>query len=249
MERRTLSIVAVLLASMMLAVPLASEDSDATGSGRAFIGSMVYHTEFVVPDETWYHNMQIIVVLDGSEKHRAIEEFIEDPLGSDLSSEPSDDITDKTGSKAHIYQFTTDILSWIDVDIGSNTYTLRIEGIIPEHTGFQMKAGDTVRFTLVSGITNTGQSLGCSITPSNGGEATSVVVGGTVEITAPGTMSYILMPDSYPYDAVYVDFVYEIEGNSTPNGSATLFAAVCFVVAALTIVLLVLGAIPPRWSK
>ena len=71
--------------------------------------------------------------------------------------------------------------------------------------------------------------------------------GMTTSFVAQEGRAYAL--DPYWNDtALYYDVSYYLDV-SAPNGSATLFAAVCFVIAGLTIAILLASLIRPKWSR
>ena len=57
------------------------------------------------------------------------------------------------------------------------------------------------------------------------------------------------MDFDYIYSAVYVDINYDVEGISTPNGSATVYITICAAITIIVFAILVLASIKPKWSK
>ena len=57
------------------------------------------------------------------------------------------------------------------------------------------------------------------------------------------------MEFDYIYSAVYVEINYDVEGVSTPNGSATVYIAICAAITIIVFAVLVLASIKPKWSK
>lgn len=59
--------------------------------------------------------------------------------------------------------------------------------------------------------------------------------------------SYSIRP-TWSDDQLYWDLEYDVEVRS-PNGSATMFAAVCIIISALTIITMAVAVMKPRWAK
>ena len=65
--------------------------------------------------------------------------------------------------------------------------------------------------------------------------------------TDSGYDSYSIRP-TWSDDQLYWDLGYDVEVRS-PNGSATIFAAVCIIISALTIITMAVAVMKPRWAK
>ena len=78
--------------------------------------------------------------------------------------------------------------------------------------------------------------------------AKPIYAGQTEEIHTVSTTSYVIGLDDNSAP-LYIDVTLTVTGDSEPNGSATMFAAICFVIAALTIALLAYAAMKPKWAK
>lgn len=252
MNRNT--VVATVLAVIVLAclAPVAADEADADTTVTLKISDKyVYAGTFVMPDGEYYMQYSTMMFIDGSEGHRQMEAYIADPLNNSIP-EIDDEVWLRTGDYAgtlvHAYtsQSTDD---YPDM----NTYAGTIKGDIVlepfgENLEIAVRPGEDIRVSLISSSDESGNEIDLYI--SHNGMTDSLSAGSTFYDAPKSLTTYSIGVGQYIYtnDLIYI---YEIsyEGGSEPNGSATMFAAICFVIAALTIGILVYAAMKPKWAK
>lgn len=247
---RTVAVTMAIAALMVIcAVPLASEESDAdTTTTLKLSEQYIYYGTFIMPEGefNWTIGGQFMFV-DGSEEHSQMLAYLEDPLHNDAPSrDNSAEISHgmHAGELIHAYSWqSSDNYPYI------NTYDGRMIGDIVlepygENLDITVRPGDTFTITLLS--TTSHRDLYINTV----GNQTEVSLGDTFSVDVNSLTTFNVGLGQYSSNNdLYVIYTFSYDGGSEPNGSATVFAAICFMIAALVIALLVVASMRPKWSS
>ncbi len=257
--------IAMALVVTVCLVPAAADDSDADGTDTYRMGAYLFGGELTIPMDIGNYfepeslfDDERIYLLEGSENYERMMEYIDDVTDDDPTNDRDVSITsdDRAIIPSHpgetmliCYTDNYEWYNWVYF-LDQSTPTDLLAEPYGEAT-YTVKQGDTLTITIDRieasfGDTNPHVAYWPSEYDSYNGKP--VYVGQTQEIHAISTTSYVIGLDdgSAP---LYYDVTVTVTGDSEPNGSATMFAAICFVIAALTIALLAYAAMKPKWAK
>lgn len=244
MDRKMMAIIAVLALSMTtIAIPM--DDSDAETQTTYMSEYYIVHaaTTWKTEYESSYSNM--LYFNEGSENHKTMLKYIEDGKTPVLK----DDRKNLSGN-VHLYMMTTwnlDTVIYIYVKNAENVMLFGETVKEPYNNSFFVKAGDTFRFHAYSVKDMFGNSGEARIGDTNVSEDTYVETAKTSKEIS--IQFYNSWSPSVEYHSLFFIVNYEVSGQSEPNGSATVFFALCAVVAVIGLGLLVVAAMKPKWSK
>lgn len=250
MNGKIAALVAVAVFGLVCLAPLVSEDSSAETYERRVSTTYVYQADFDIVN-TGNLDDTYLYMIDGSSNHAAIEAYLKDPRNTaPPTGDDRSQLKDNIGGTVHVYK----AVSWnndvIDYGNGWKSGTLRLS---PYNVSdlFKGDVEDLVKLRINSVTDSTGKKLedeslyiytrGLSESYNN------IYVGTTAKYVIEKDSSFFIRPEWSSTTLCYnLEFDLEI---LKPNGSATTFMAVCFVISAITIALLAFGALKPKWSK
>lgn len=250
---RTASVAVLAIVAIACLVPLTSESSDADTTATIKISDQyVYYGTFVMPEGEFYFGIgDQFMFLDGSEGYEQMQAYIRDPLNNDA---PDTDQTDEINSGKHAGELIH-AYSWQNSDDYPyiNTYDGLIIGRIVlepygENLEITVRPGDTFTLTLLSSTTEDGGERDLYVNTYGNQSELSVGSTFTRDVSSLTTFSVGLGQYTF-YNDLYVEYTFSYDGGSVPNGSATVFAAICIIIAALVVAALVVAALKPKWSK
>ena len=244
MDRRIIAIMAVMVLGMTTFV-IPMDDSDAKTQtvymSEFYIvhGSTVWKNDY----ESSYSNM--LYFNEGSENHKTMLKYLEDGKTPVLK-----DDRDNLSGNVHLYMMTTWSMDTTIYIYVRNAENVLVPGEIvkePFNNSFFVKAGDTFRFHASSIKDMYGNT-------SNAYIGSTDILNDTYVETAKTSKEISLRFDyswspSIEYHSLFFIVDYEVSGQSEPNGSATVFIALCAVMAVIGLGLLIIAAIKPKWSK
>ena len=257
--------IAMALVVTVCLVPATADDSEADGTDTFRMGAYLFGGELTIPVDIGNYlepeslfDEDRIYLLEGSENYERMMEYIDDVTDDDPANDRDVSITsdDRAIIPSHpgetmliCYTDTYEWYNWVYF-IDQSTPTELLAEPYGE-TAYTVKQGDTLIITVDRIEASFGDTNPHVVYwPSEYGNyyGKPVYAGQTTEIQAVSTTSYVigLDDDTAP---LYLDVTVTITGDSEPNGSATMFAAICFVIAALTIALLAYAAMKPKWAK
>ena len=244
MDRKMMAIIAVLALSMTtIAIPM--DDSDAETQTTYMSEYYIVHatTAWKTEYESSYSN--VLYFNEGSENHKTMLKYIEDGKTPVLK-----DDRDNLSGNVHLYMMATwnlDTVIYIYVKNAENVMLFGETVKEPYNNSFFVKAGDTFRFHAYSVKDMFGNSGEAHIGDTNVSEDTYVETAKTSKEIS--IQFYNSWSPSVKYHSLFFIVNYEVSGQSEPNGSATVFFALCAVVAVIGLGLLVVAAMKPKWSK
>ena len=250
MDRKILAVLvlAILTASGMVAVM--ADDSDASTSERVS-NNNVYRGEFTIPDWRYYDEYydpfyyNYLYFIEGSENDQTMERYLRDH-NVDVTDDDRDRILEigRSGGsdqKVKVYEFTEYMSSGIWWGGQESSAELVLEAYNP--VSFFVKSGNTLEFTVISCVDNMGNDVRVYWQDENW---TYHYADPTIEIDTHKSGEYEF---GLEMNTLYCDIVYNVSGNSEPNGSSTIFIVVCAAITVFVFALLALAALKPKWSK
>lgn len=253
----SLSVVAII--AMACILPLTFDESDADSTERIST-QYVYRAQFELefPEgfevdnpygqdyEDWLSSWELYFI-DGSTNDQAMERYLEDPLENSVQSDDRSILENyPAGTPINIYVFFS----------GDGGQQTRIdyfsqyeygEKVLEPYGGlsFFVKAGDTFSLEIISieGIPED-RHPSVRVWYDNFYEDISSELEFTHEFTKSGEVNVELNTSS-----LYTDVVYDVSGESSPNGSATAYIIICALVTIVVLAILVYVARKPGWSK
>lgn len=241
MNTRAIAMGIVLMVAAACVVPALSDDSDAADTTRTSV-FYIYEAKITY---NGVHYTAVIYFNEGSENHNKFLQYLENPTGSSYAGETD---SPSRGSECIAYYLSTS---------ESDTYYINGEYVtgklVQEPYGnsiLSVKSGDDLKVTVNSATNDEGESVSCYLYKYGSlySKVLTLTTGTEVSMNATVTSTYVIWVDS-PYTTVFLDVSFTASGQSVPNGSATAFAAVCFVIAALAIGLIAFASLKPKWSK
>ena len=237
-------IVAVLIA--MCVAPVLADESDGETETRVS-GAYVYKATAVL--EANPHSISLLnidmVFIDGSENDRMMDAYLADPGNMSISviEDDSDDISRVTeDTPVNLYRFQS-YTGYTGMSF--NDVYLDPEVVLEPYAGgmtFFVRAGDT--FELTASITdNRGHPSGYMYLYDG---INSTDFDGHFEKTYDANTTVRLSVDG---NTLYFDVTYTASGYSLPNGSPTVFVAVCAGITVVVLGILVYAGLKPKWSK
>ncbi len=257
MHKRMIAVTAIAVMVLMCLAPTVSAEKVNEDTGRV-IGVYIYEAEFIIPSdlEEWQvENLRddSFYMVKGSDNQRLMDRFLEDPYSVDMAGDDRDILLENKGKTVYVYRLNSYIYSECSIyfpgcDSKEGEIVMEPRGI-----EFVVKAGGEMRLTItdIEYYNDIEQDL--RFYPATMQYIDTVLGIGDTATVEPGTTTvYLLGMNSYNYsngETLYIDVTYEVTGNSEPDGSPILFAAICFIIAALMIVLVVIAAIRPKWAE
>lgn len=249
MNSRIVAIALIAVIGMTIVAPAVSEDSSAATEMEGRISPFyISSAETVVPEQ-----MQTVVntmyMLHGSENQLAMEAYLRDPQNSvSVKGDDRDIIAEsEPGTKMDVYACSYNSYResiWVS---GNVELTPRLA---PYDIDVDAEAGDIVKIRIVEAGGNSTGYINIIRFVKDGPDPSSsnISIGGTyiTEMMEGESLSMtVAWMDSEDF---YADVRYDISV-SAPNGSATLFAAVCIAIAALVLILMIVAMLKPKWAK
>ncbi len=252
MKRMTAMITLVVAMLVLIAPVLIAEDASAGSVLKDRISSYnVLESVTTLESTGFVYGSEYYMMIEGSENHRAMEAYIADPLNGRVTSDDREILYENVGETVHIYYLTS--YDWSERDIWVQDKNLHFTRVLEAYGApIPAESDDVVKIRFIDAVSNTGSSSDtvyiCSVDGSGVKNTEySMYAGMLTSFVAEEGHTYTL--ESYwSSGGLYFDVSYYLDV-SAPNGSATLFAAVCFVIAGLTIAILLASLIRPKWSR
>ena len=240
----------VVIGLLLCTTPAMMDESDASVSER-FTENYLYYAQFEkqsIPYDDWYY-VDYLYYIDGSEKDKQMDLYISDPQRYSISSSDDRELitSSPAGTLVNVYMCSNYYSEEYTQTISYNEQEKNATKILDPYGGvsFFVRAGDTLEITVNS------------LTLSNGTNTPRAYISvdyDQVYLNPSFSHRYtksteINMDFDYIYYAVYVEINYDVEGVSTPNGSATVYIAICAAITIIVFAVLVLASIKPKWSK
>lgn len=252
MGKTTIMLAAVVAVAMLIAPVLMTEDSSAGSvmEGRT-TSCNVLEGITVLEDSSAFSDDSMYVMVEGSENHRAMEAYIADPLNGCVAGDDFSLIPENIGKTIHLYYRTA--YDMTETDVWFQDKPVHVTRVLESYgIPIPAKSDDVVKIRFNEAVSNEGKestNVYLNYTEESNSWAceSNMYKGMTTSFVAQEGRAYAL--DPYWNDtALYYDVSYYLDV-SAPNGSATLFATVCFVIAGLTIAILLASLIRPKWSR
>ncbi len=250
MNGKIAALIAVAVFGLVCLAPMVADDSSAETYERRVSTVYIYQADFEIV-VTGDLDENYLYMIDGSSNHAAMEAYLKDPQNA---APPTGDdrsrLMDNIGGTVHVYEAN----SWDYTTIGYGGEwkdgTIRLA---PYNISdlFKGDVEDLVKLRINSVTDNTGKELEREYiyiyTKGLSESFNTIYVGKTSKFVIEEDSSFFIRPEWSSTTLCYnLDFDLEI---LKPNGSATTFMAICFVISAITIALLAYGALKPKWSK
>ncbi len=249
MDAKAIALIAVAVLGLVCLAPLVAEDTSAETQEIRISNKNVYRadTKAVANSSTYSYYYYMI---DGSDNHKAMENYIKNPK---TAAAPTGDdrgyLNWSVGSVLHIYYATPSYAS-SSIQYGGNLLPSKmcLQSFGPlDYIDYDV--GDTVSIRIIGASSDGGDDYGdnylkCRTYDSD--PNTLVYPNSTFTFTVDDETEVTIEP--YSNYGLYYNLKCDIRVSS-PDGSATTFIAVCFIMSAITIALLALGALKPKWSK
>lgn len=252
MDNRRIAAVVVLAVLALTLVPMTADSADADTGSTRMSSAYVYYAQVEIDAQLSGFNGSYLYFIDGSENDRTMDAYLADPDHSVSVTEDDREriVTESwnaTSMTLNIY--TMEYNRYDDNPIYINGYREDTELVLEPYgeLEFFVKAGDTFSFSTQVCRSNTGQDDYFYYYDSMTGEYQYSNRDGGIEIHCASSMSFIFGAPSS--NELYYDVTYTATGASIPNGSATLYFAVCVVITVLVLAILVLAGLKPKWSK
>ncbi len=255
MNTRNLSVIVIAIMLTACVVPMAIDESDGATHTRISQNYVIY-AQFEKQEayDEWYHewyNTDYLYFIDGSDLDNQMKRYIEDPLNVNIDDDQREAVENApTGTKINVYALTSYYSDYSGYTIGYNDQSKEGTKLLDPFNDmtFFVKAGDTLRLTIDS------------MTPMYTTEMQTepprayVYTDRHYDIDPSLTLEFtksseISVQFENTYCTLYVDVVYDVSGISTPNGSATVYIAICAAITVLVLALLVMAGRKPKWSK
>lgn len=242
-----LGIVAIL---MVCIVPAVADESEAAVTER--ICSDLYVIEVDVSDLPDFYTSSWAFI-EGSENHKAMLDYIADPLHADVPTEDDNDTVENHGAggkTVYIYSYGPYIYySYSATGEYSGYYGVSIKGtkVLEGNTiSFFVKEGVDFRFDLIGVKAYNFNYANNSVNALYGAYSATMDAGESIEENF-GTNCVITI--SCYSNNIATDVTYEASGYSLPNGSSTVFIVVAVVVSVAILIILILCGMHPRWEN
>lgn len=250
MNRKAIAAAAVFAMLVICAAPLAAGDADAAETREGRVSDMyIWGGSTTIPENPSYYN-SVLFFVEGSENHAKMLAYLEDPTSVSITEDDKSILYQNVGKTAYVYEalWYSTSSNWVSV-FGSTVY---LELILEPYnnTNFIATSGSTVTLEITSITTQSGEDTEIDLV-NLGSQYTvdTIDVGSEYSFKVSSTGTYAFEYNGYDNRDLYIDLTYTVEGDSVPSGSATVFAAICFIIAAITVALVVLASMKPKWSK
>lgn len=257
MDRRIIAIAAVIAAVICIVPPLGEDASAESRTDRTSM-AYLYEGEASAVDVSDLYDLgnNVYYMLDGSANHISMRSYIDDPEHrASVSGDDRSRLGSNIGAVMHVYcLFYMDQGSTYDLQLTYGRTVSCAKVLDPYYITIEGETGDAADLTFRSSSSSDSGDYNYSyaylVTTDSEGEESRYDLEKDArhvfEIRDGET--YRLMPADSWSDALYIEMTYDIEIRS-PSGSATVFAAVCIVLAAVAIGILAYAARKPSWSK
>lgn len=247
MNRKNMTFAIIAVFAIISIAPLLSEDSSAMTekTGRA---STMYITSgsTTVPENFEPTRDDVYYMIRGSEKQIAMELYLHDhENATPLEGDDREELQNKAGAPMDIYVVSRNG-NMHSLWIGDRGVTLS-DRLGPYGITIYTEPNDVVKIKTKEAKGVFGDSI-WYIDFTKNGELDSVYNVGSIYRTEMKEGGPITMNVRWLDNDLYANVVYEIDVSS-PNGSATQFAAVCIIIAALAAILMVVAVMKPKWAK
>ena len=246
MNRKILALVAVIIMGMSM-VPLTYEQSDAEITTVNASGEYLCMTT-VKWDPNYSFNSYYYYFNVGSANDLAMQEYIENKQKPVLT----DDRNNLSGD-VHIYTTSSYPSASVVLWIGDDRVYFECDYVLkPYNNTFFVKTGDTFSIKAYKVLDMYGSDAKAWIRDKNYTDHDLVSEGYTEVANKSKEIAVSFNDDSYEWNKLHsycYTYTYEASGYSEPNGSATVFIAICAIVTILGLGLLILSGMKPRWSK
>ncbi len=248
MDAKVIALIAVAVLGMVCLAPLAAEDTSAETQDIRISNKYIFRADTEVDTKNSPYDIYFYMI-DGTPNHKAMEDYIKNPK---TAAAPTGDdralLNTSAGEYLHIYsvqEYGYSVIMYGNKNPPSEL-CLRPFGLM-DYIDYDI--GDVVSVKILGASSDNGGDFGRGpfICSSGSGSNTIVYTNSTYAFTVDDETEVTIKPNNYTYNFYYT-LKCDIEV-SPPNGSATAFIAVCFVMSAVTIALLALGALKPKWSK
>lgn len=250
MMGKTKTAFVVALMCVICLSPLAFDDSDADESLR-MSDHYLYKTSVVLEpgDYVWTIGSYFITI-DGSDKDQLMDRYLQDPTDTSINLSEDDQgeltrysyITERTPVNIYMsggaYLYDDYLYIWDHVAKWNQV----LEPYNDDHLTFFVKAGD--RFELDITVRNEkGAACDAYLYTNLGSED---IVNGHYSRVMESSTSVSVRTNT---NGIYFDVWYDASGYSAPNGSPTVYAAICILVTVVILGVLVVAGLKPKWSK
>lgn len=248
MDRRMTATIAAAVMGMLCLVPLAADDASAEHLTDRISDKYIAMAEFDIPyGEIWAGDNSTLYMLKGSENHELMEAYLKDPRnGPSVDSDDRNILSSHAGEKVCIYEYT----NYLSGSITFMGTTLDAKTVLEPYNLENRMTGDpedVVKINVHSIDYSNGTSTSMYYIAKNGSAWQYSYTDIQISFAIEEDTAYSIKLNNQNY-ALYATIDYDLTV-SKPNGSATAFAAICMVLSAATIALLVFAAIKPRWSR
>lgn len=256
MSARNLAVTIVMIMLAVCIAPLIADGSDGVSETRISQNYVIYaqFEKQSAPDE-WYqewYDSNTLYFIDGSEADLLMKRYIDDPFSVRISGDQRESVDNApAGTKINVYYLTSYYNEYYsDYTIYYNNQEAKGNKVLDPYNEmmFFVKAGDTLRITInsITPVYPTETQTSSPIAYIYTDRQYTINPTLTLEFK---TSSEISVQFDNTYNTLYVDVDYTVSGVSTPNGSATVYIAICAVITVLVLALLVFAGIKPKWSK
>ena len=248
METTKTAFVVALMCVICLSL-LAFDDSDADESLRMSDNYLYKATVVLEPGEDIWTMGSYFVTKEGSPNDQLMDRYLQDPTDTSISLSEDDQwelvngyITEPTTVNVYMsggnYLYNDYFNGWGHVAKWNRV----LERDNDDRVTFFIKAGD--RFELDITIRNENGSVCEAYLYTNLGSED--IVNGHYSRVMESSTSVSVRTNT---NGIYFDVWYDASGYSAPNGSPTVYAAVCILITVVILGVLVVAGLKPKWSK
>ena len=239
----------VALMCVICLSPLAFDDSDADESLRMSDNYLYKATVVLEPGEDIWTMGSYFVTKEGSPNDQLMDRYLQDPTDTSISLSEDDQwelgyghITEPTTVNVYMsggnYLYNDYFNGWGHVAKWNRV----LEPYNDDRLTFFVKAGDRFELTATL-VDNTGRPTdyvyiydGVNSNYFDGHFEKQYDASSTVRLSLDGS-------------TLYYDVTYTASGYSLPNGSPTMFVAICAGITVVVLGILVYAGLKPKWSK
>ena len=243
--RIKISMIAALMIAICL-VPALSDESDGVSDIRVSDRYVFVATFDYVPSGGMSSSGNSLVMIDGSSNDQLMQRYLDDPDNPAIQIKTDDRaaiIRTTSTVTVNVYYFgysEYDSSIWFDSQEKTGKLLLRPYNM--DALTFFVKAGDEFSLT-IDAQDNEGNDTSMRLSSPS---FTEYIENGRFSETFKNSTSLVV---SFDNNALYFEVSYDVSGNSTPNGSATVFFAVCAGITAIILAILIIAGFKPKWSK
>lgn len=253
-NRQFAVLVFAVVALSVCVAPISCEESDAaTTVTERYSDRYVYETETMASTVANVYYSYAMYFMKDSANHQQMLRYLADPLNESVSADDTEEVRERvwSGWDGEIVVYYTSTQPGQNVlDFFGGTVTLNARTVLEPYGDtviLNAKGGDTVTVTLNSMSCDRGEEGAVYIRDLQTYESVELVLGQTLSIEVSNVHAFEVYPNTY--GSLYMDYSMTYDGVTEPNGSPMMFAAICFVIAALVIAVVAFAAMKPKWSK